>query len=196
MRRHRVQRLIRAGLLGLIAAPLLPALSEVEGLAQGRGGGEWTTSGFDAQRSSWLRGDARLTKDAVQKGEFAYLWSMKIENANRQLNSLTPPVLLDRLIGYRGFKSVAFFGGSDDRVFAVDTDLARPAWTTILNYSAPTGGRPSSSMECPGGLIAMPSRRTALATAAPVVGGGRGGVRNGSAVGEPGRGAAVLTPPS
>ncbi len=41
----------------------------------------------------------------------------------------------------------------------------------------------------------MPSRRTALATAAPVVGGGRGGVRNGSAVGEPGRGAAVLTPP-
>jgi hypothetical protein len=160
--------------------------------AQGRGSSEWTTSGYDAQRSSWLRGDARLTKDAVQKGEFAYLWSMKIENANRQLNSLTPPVLLDRLIGYRGFKSLAFFGGSDDRVFAVDTDLARPAWTTILNYSAPTGGRPSSSMECPGGLTAMPSRRTALAVAAPTVGGGRGGVRNGSAVGEPGRGAAAL----
>jgi hypothetical protein len=160
--------------------------------AQGRGGSEWTTSGYDAQRSSWLRGDARLTKDAVQKGEFAYLWSMKIENANRQLNSLTPPVLLDRLIGYRGFKSLAFFGGSDDRVFAVDTDLARPTWTTILNYSAPTGGRPSSSMECPGGLTAMPSRRTTLAVAAPTIGGGRGGVRNGSAVGEPGRGAAAL----
>ena len=81
----------------------------------------------------------------MQKGEFAFLWKMKIENASRQLNSLTPPVLLDRLIGYRGFKSLAFFGGSDDRVFAVDTDLARPAWTTVLNYSAPTGGRPSSS---------------------------------------------------
>ena len=157
--------------------------------AQGRGSNEWTTSGFDAQRSSWLRGDARLTKDAVQKGEFAYLWSMKLENANRQLNSLTPPVLLDRLIGYRGFKSLAFVGGSDDRVFAVDTDLARPTWTTVLNYSAPTGGRPSSSMACPGGLTAMPSRRTALAIAAPIVGGGgRGGVRNGSAVGEPGKG--------
>jgi len=173
--------------------------------AQGRGGSEWTTSGFDAQRSHWLRGDTRLTKDAVQKGEFAYLWSMKLENTNRQLNSLTPPVLLDRLIGYRGFKSLAFVGGSDDRVFAVDTDLARPAWTTILNYSAPTGGRPSSSMECPGGRIAMPSRRTALAIAAAVPGGpstgagqagGRGGVRNGSAVGEAGRGAAALGQPS
>ena len=189
MRTQHLQRLIGAGMLVTASVAFLHA--------QGRGGAEWTTSGFDAQRSHWLRGDARLTKEAVQKGEFAHLWSMKIENANRQLNSLTPPVLLDRLIGYRGFKSLAFFGGSDDRVFAVDTDLARPAWTTILNYSAPTGGRPSPSMECPGGLIAMPSRRTALAIAAPVVGGGgRAGVRNGSAVGEAGRGAAALVQPS
>ena len=43
----------------------------------------------------------------------------------------------------------------------------------------------------------MPSRRTALAIAAPIVGGGgRGGVRNGSAVGEPGRGAAALGQPA
>ena len=146
---QKLQRFVRAGVLVVSASlALLRVLSGVEGHAQGRGAVEWTTSGFDAQRSAWLRADARLTKDAVQKGEFAFLWSMPIENASRQLNSLTPPVLLDRLIGYRGFKSLAFVGGSDDRVFAVDTDLARPAWTTILNYSAPTGGRPSGSMEC------------------------------------------------
>ena len=29
----------------------------------------------------------------------------RFDNASRQLNALTPPVLLDRLIGYRGFKS-------------------------------------------------------------------------------------------
>ena len=190
MRRLQVQRLVRAALLVSVSATVL--------YAQGRGGGEWTTSGFDAQRSGWLRADARLTREAVQKGEFAFLWKMKIENATRQLNSLTPPVLLDRLIGYRGFKSLAFFGGSDDRVFAVDTDLARPYWTTVLNYSAPTGGQPPGSVECPGGLIAMPSRRTVLAPAASGAGGGggRGGVRNGSAVGEPGRGAAVLSQPT
>ena len=136
---------------------LLLALSGVEGLAQGRGAAEWTTSGFDAQRSGWLRADGRLTKDAVQKGEFAFLWKMKIENTSRQLNSLTAPVLLDRLIGYRGFKSLAFFGGSDDRIFAVDTDLARASWTTVLNYTAPTGGRPPAELS---GRDAMPSRRT------------------------------------
>ena len=36
--------------------------------AQGRGG-EWTTSRGDAQRTSWVRTDVRLTKEAVQKGE-------------------------------------------------------------------------------------------------------------------------------
>src|SRR5437762_14251411 len=123
MRRHRLQRQIRAAILVSASVALLHA--------QGRGGGEWTTSGFDAQRSSWLRGDARLKKDAVQKGELAYLWSMKIEDASRQLNSLTPPVLFDRLIGYRGFQSLGVLGGSDDRGFAGAPDLAGPVWTAI-----------------------------------------------------------------
>jgi hypothetical protein len=163
--------------------------------AQGRGGGEWTTSAYDAQRSAWLRADARLTPEAVKKGEFAFLWKAKFENEPRQLNSLTTPIILDRLIGYRGFKALAFVGGSEDRVFAIDTDLARPYWTTILNYSANTGGPPPSSWGCPGGLIATLSRRTVIIP--PVAtgrggGGGRAGARNGSAVGEPGRGAAVL----
>jgi hypothetical protein len=159
--------------------------------AQGR---EWTTAAFDAQRTGWVRTDARLTMDAVKKGQFQFLWKARFENDARQLNSLTPPILLDRLIGYRGFKALGFIGGSSDRVFAVDTDLARPYWTTHLNYSAATGGQPASSWECPGGLIAMPTRRTVLAPQPPVAGGGgpRGG-RSGSAVGEPGRGAAILT---
>ncbi len=69
MSRHAF-RFLRAG--------VLVAASVVTIYAQGRGTVEWTTSGFDAQRSGWLRSDARLTKDAVQKGEFAFLWKMKI----------------------------------------------------------------------------------------------------------------------
>jgi len=171
------------------------ALASAAVLAQGRGGGEWTTSGYDAQRTAWLRGDARLTKQAVQKGEFQFLWKAKFDNDARQLNSLTQPILLDRLIGFRGFKALAFIGGSDDRLFAIDTDLGRPYWTTVLNYSANTGGQPAPSWECPGGLIATPTRRTTLAPSAfggGGFGGGRG-VRTGSAVGEPGKGAAVLS---
>jgi hypothetical protein len=161
--------------------------------AQGRGGGEWTTTGSDAQRTAWVRTDARLTKDAVAKGQFEFLWKHRFDNETRQLNSLTQPILLDRLIGFRGFKALGFIGGSDDRIFAIDTDLARPYWTTHLNYTATTGGPPPSSWECPGGLIATPTRRTTLAPSAFAGGGGGGrGGRSGSAVGEPGRGAATL----
>ena len=94
------------------------ALASAAVLAQGRG--EWTTSGFDAQRTAWIRGDARLTRQAVQKGEFQFLWKAKFENDARQLNSLTEPILLDRLIGFRGFKELAFIGGSDDVHYGED----------------------------------------------------------------------------
>ena len=63
---------------------------------------------------------------------------MKFDNESRQWSSLSEPILLDRLIGYRGFKALGFVGGSADRLFAVDTDLARPYWTTHLTYAAAT----------------------------------------------------------
>jgi len=160
--------------------------------AQARGG-EWTTTAGDAQRTAWVRADARLTKEAVQAGQFAFLWKAKFENDTRQWQSLTEPILLDRLIGYRGFKALAFVGGSADRLFAIDTDLARPYWTTHLTYAAATGGQPPSSWECPGGLLATPSRRTTLAPSAFSGGGGGGGGSAKSAVGEPGKGAAILS---
>ena len=170
--------------------------------AQGRGGGEWTTSQGDAQRSSWVRTDVRLTRDAVQKGELKFLWKMKLDNDTRQLNSLTTPVLMDRLISHRGFKALAFIGASGERVYAVDTDLARVYWTTIINYSSITPPA-NSSWACPGGLTAAITRPTAFAVSA--FGGGRGGGRaggSGSSVGEPGKGAPSLalvsqaTPPN
>ena len=200
MKTHRLRTEIRPTVMRLENRTLPVAvilcgvlLSVVWVQAQGRGGGEWTTVGSDAQRTAWVRTDARLTKDAVTKGEFQFLWKHRFDNEARQLNSLTQPVLLDRLIGFRGFKALGFVGGSADRIFAIDTDLARPYWITHLNYTAATGGPPPSSWACPGGLVATPTRRTVLAPSAFAGGGGGGrGGRSGSAVGEPGRGAAVL----
>jgi hypothetical protein len=177
---------------GLVVASACAAASVAVLQAQGRGGGEWTTSHGDAQRTSWVRSDTRLTKAAVQGGEFKFLWKMKFENETRQLNSLTTPVLMDRLISHRGFKALAFVGASAERLYAVDTDLARLYWTTVINYSsiAPPA---NSSWNCPGGLIAAATRPTAAAVSAFAGGGGGGrGGRSGSAVGEPGKGAPNL----
>jgi hypothetical protein len=171
--------------LGVVSCVLASVLVR----AQAR---DWTTSGFDAQRTRWVRTDARLTKAAVEENGLRFLWKATFDNEARQLHSLTQPILQDLLIGYRGFKSLAFIGGSADRLFSIDTDLGKPYWTTHLTYAAATGSVPGSTRDCPGGLLATPSRRTPLSPSTFGRGGGRRGGRSFSAVGEAGQGAAVL----
>lgn len=158
----------------------------------GRGGGEWTTIGNDAQRSSWVRADAKISKERMQKPGFQFLWSLKLDNDPSQLNSLTPAVLLDRYIGYRGFRSLAFVGGSSDDIFAIDTDLGRIEWQ---NHYSSGPSQPSGSYACPGGLTSSATRPTSAALPAAAAGRGGGFGRGGparSGVGQPGQGAVTL----
>src|SRR5437867_3170551 len=134
-----------------------------------RPGQEWLTSNADAQHSSWIRTDSKISKEGMEKPGFQFLWKMRLDNEAKQLNSLTQPVLLDRLIGYRGFKSLAFVGGSSDTVYAIDYDLARIYWKTKFNSSPAS---PSGSLLCPGGLTAAATRPTSLLPQAPGRGGG------------------------
>jgi outer membrane protein assembly factor BamB len=130
--------------------------------------------------------------ESMQKPGFQFLWKLKLNNDPRQLNSLTPPVLMDRYIGYKGFRSLGFVGGSSDRIFAIDTDLARMEWQIQFTSGSPP---PGGSLDCPGGLTSALTRATiASMSAAPAgrFGGfGRGGAAR-SAVGEPDQGAVTL----
>src|SRR5215471_14262331 len=162
--------------------------------SQGRGGAEWTTAFGDAQHSSWVRSDPKISTASLQKAGFQSLWKMKLHNDTHELNSLTPPVLLDRLVGFRGFKSIAVVGASADTVYAIDFDLGKPLWTFVLNYSA-DNEVPAQTWTCPGGLMAAATRPTAVSISAAGGGGGGGGGRGGrtgGSVGEPGKGAPNL----
>jgi len=149
---------------------------------------DWTTPGYDAQRSSWIRADGKISATSVQGPDFKLLWKMKLDNEPRQLNALTPPVLFDFYIGHRGFRSFGFIGGSSGKIFAMDTDLARMDWEKRLGSQPPSG-----SLDCPGGMTANVTRPTAAAIPPliPFVGRGR---RNpaGSGVGKPNEGAVTL----
>jgi outer membrane protein assembly factor BamB len=155
----------------------------------GRGGEDWMTVGGDAQRSSWVRADPKITLERMQKPGFQLLWKLKLNNQPVQLNSLSSTILLDFYIGYRGFRSLAFVGGSSDNVFAIDTDLARLEWQTHLPSST---SAQSGSLACPGGMTANVTRATTAAFPMPVVrGGGRSGPAR-SATGTPGEGAVTI----
>jgi outer membrane protein assembly factor BamB len=143
----------------------------VEGQAPAPSGrtAEWVTSGADAQRSRWIPNDPKISVEGLQKPGFQFLWKLKLDNDPVQLNSLTPAILMDRYIGYRGFRSFAFLAGSSNKIYALDSDLNKIEWQKRLDSAAPSPG----SIACPGGLTSPVAR--SLTTAYPFSGnsGGR-----------------------
>jgi len=63
-----------------------------------------------------------------------------------------------RYIGYRGFRSFAFFGGASNNSVAIDSDLGRIEWAHHFDGALPATG----TAACPGGTIAGVSRPTPL----------------------------------
>ncbi|HJZ76199.1 MAG TPA: hypothetical protein VKE51_30900 [Vicinamibacterales bacterium] len=181
----------RALVCGVVAASVAAVLD-----GQGRGAVEWTTSGFDAQRSAWIRNDPRISVEAMRKpgafGAFKFLWKLKLEHDPNAATTLTEPILLDRLIGFRGFKSIAFVATASETVHAIDVDFGTPLWKYHVNYSASPPPLLAGTPACPGGLSAALSRPTTVAPFAFAAGGGGREGRSGGGVGEPGRGATTI----
>lgn len=158
-------------LTGIALASLMMSSNVVS--AQGRGGGgNWPSAGSDPQRTSWVRTDAKISKDSLQKPGFQLLWKAKMDNQPRQLYSLTQPLLLQNIISYKGFKALAFVGGSSDNVYSIDYDLNKMFWKTHLSSGVATEG----TAACPSALTTLTRVVPITPPAAPAGGrGGRGG---------------------
>jgi outer membrane protein assembly factor BamB len=153
------------------------------------GSGDWTTTGFDAQRSFWVRGDPKISLDSMRKPGFELVWKASIYDGERTKTFATPPVLIDFYIGYRGFRSLGFIGTGANSIVTLDTDLGRIEWTKDFKV-APS---PASSPGCPGGMTSGVARSTTVGYPAlmPARGFGRGTPAK-SGVGEPFEGAVTL----
>lgn len=173
---------MRRRVLACVAAATLAA--PAAGFAQGRGGPVWTTNGGDAERSASMRTDPRISLESMQQPGFALAWKRTFDNTPRQLDSLTAPVMsASGFITYKGFKAIAYVGGSADNVYAVDYDLNRMFWVTHLRTGVADAG---ATAKCP---VALTTLTRAIPMAPPSAGrGGAGrGMRPGA--GRGGRGA-------
>ena len=160
--------------------------------AQARSAPDWTTQGFDAQRTSWMRVDPYISVDNLSK--FQFIWKLKIiDNEPRFGNALTAPVALGNLMTFRGFKSLIFVGGSSNNVYAIDYDFGTIFWRTHHNYTA--GQREyAGSPTCPGGMTLPLTRATPIVppTQLAFFGFARPPRPAKGDVGEPGKGAPQL----
>ena len=132
----------------------------------GRGGREWMTVGGDAQRSSWIRSDPKISVEALRKPGFALVWKIKLNSEPIVASTL------DRYMGHRGIRSFAFVVGASGELTTIDSDLGRIEWQKRLS----DGSMARASVSCPGGMTASVARSVAAAfpVALAASAGGRG----------------------
>jgi len=109
-----------------------------------------------------------------------------VNAAPRSGHAVTPPALLDFYIGYRGFRTLGFFGGASNTMIGIDLDKGTLEWEKQLG-AAGAPGTPA----CPGGMTSALTRPTGSGYPSAPAGRGRS-TPAASDVGEPFEGAVTL----
>jgi hypothetical protein len=130
---------------------------------------DWPFAGNDAQRTGWEKSDSSITMDNVK--DFKLIMKMNLDPKVKGSHSVAPPVVLGRIISYRGFKELAFVQSSSDQLWAIDADMNRVFWQKHFEkpLHAPKNTGPNAAM-CSGAVTAMPSLMPAPAFAPRVPG--------------------------
>ncbi len=105
----------------LLAAAIVPAVRA-----------DWFTGGSDAQRDRWVRTDPKISPQSIPNPDFHFLWKIKLPA------SVSPALLLNRYIGYRGFRALAFVS-SGNTIAAIETDLGYVEWRKTFPGSSGCG---------------------------------------------------------
>ncbi len=114
--------------------------------------GNWLTFGGSPQRDGWAQDETTFNKDNVKGLEVN--WKIHLDNESKELNSLTVPVLVEKLVTNRGFKDLVIVAGASDKLFAVDGDTGKLFWSkTFL-----PNGKPKNTPHwlCPNALNDTP----------------------------------------
>jgi hypothetical protein len=181
MTMRRGQRL--AFVLGTAALAGTIAFAQV-----GRGGSQWLTALGDAQRTSWVRTDDKISLETMSQPGFELQWRKKLDNRPRGVHGLVQGVTAS---GVTLFVPMSVVAGSSNNVYGIDNDIGYVVWERQFDLPIP-----SATAGCPGGITSAATRIVPLdssattATANPF-GGGRAAVGYRSLLGEPGEGVPV-----
>ena len=116
----------------------------------GRTGTQWLTASGDAQRTSSVPTDDRISVEALSKPGFELQWKVKLDNPPRGLHGLGQGVTAT---GVTIFVPMSIVTGSSNTVYGVDNDLGYVVWKRRFAAALPP---PSDG--CPGGISAGATR--------------------------------------
>jgi outer membrane protein assembly factor BamB len=109
----------------MLAWLLFVQLSSAQNIAPAR---DWTTWGYDQQRSGWNQGETSLSRTNVS--DLKLLWSAQLSTPPQGivLSTLTAPLVAEGVSTPQGAKNLVFLLGADDTVFALDADTGKVFW--------------------------------------------------------------------
>ncbi len=124
---------------------------------------DWPSAGGGPTRDNWAKAETALSPASAKDIKFLYVH--KFDNTANGESALVTPVLVSRIITWKGFKALMFVGASNGTVYSMDSDLGK-------DFEKVTFGKTSASaatLLCPGGMIAS------IAIPGSITAGGRGG---------------------
>src|SRR3954469_16836902 len=116
----------------------------------GRGGSEWLTARGDAQRTSWIRTDPKISVESMSSPGFDLQWTTTLDNRARGLYGLGQGVTAN---GVTLFVPMSIVSGSSNNVYAIDNDTGYVVWPRQFDAALP-----ARAPGCPGGLTAAATR--------------------------------------
>jgi outer membrane protein assembly factor BamB len=89
---------------------------------------DWTSWGYDQQRTSWNQGETVLSKSNVSR--LKVQWSAQVSTVpnNVVLSTLTAPVVVEGVTTSQGMTDLLLVLGADDTLFALDAQTGKTAW--------------------------------------------------------------------
>src|ERR1700761_5047839 len=119
-------------------------------------GADWLTDGGNPQRTAWQKDEKILSVESVKNMKL--LWKLHLDNEPRQMHSLFPPLIVDRVTTAAGPKQIAIVAGVSDNIFAIDVEKGTVLWNKhfVSNWTPPANGGRGGGILCPGGITATP----------------------------------------
>jgi outer membrane protein assembly factor BamB len=99
---------------------------------------DWTTWGYDQERTSWNRGETSLSKSNVSS--LRLLWSTRLATPPKGivLSTLTAPLVAEGVSTPQGPMNLLFLLGADDTIFALSAETGKVFWQkTFANPATP-----------------------------------------------------------
>lgn len=90
---------------------------------------EWTTWGYDQERSGWNRGEKTLSTANVGKLKVQWKSQLSTPVVDVVLSTLTAPVIAANVATAQGSKNLLYVLGADDVLTAMDADTGATVWT-------------------------------------------------------------------